>query len=345
MPQDGLKIIEGLKKGNPLLPVYCLYGDGYLIEEAVKDIKARVLSSPFKDMNYNSYDAKEADADAVISAAQTFPVMAQKRLVIVSRAEALPKSQQECFLSYIKKPADATCLVFIASGGKVDKRLSLFSEMDKANCLFHFKPPSDSQLPFWIKKEAQRLGKKITDDAIGVIIEATGSELMDIKQELEKLTLFIGERNHIEKEDVEAAVANGRVDTVFDLADSIGRKDLREAMINLRKLMEQKEEPVKILGMINRQFRIIWRVKALKENGATISGIASAIGLFPMYVEGYLKQGKDFSESGLRTIFKTLHNADIALKSGRQPPRLTMERLVMELCALLLSGHGVYRCR
>jgi len=38
MLQDGLKIIEGLKKGNPLLPLYCFYGDSYLIEEAVQDI-------------------------------------------------------------------------------------------------------------------------------------------------------------------------------------------------------------------------------------------------------------------------------------------------------------------
>lgn len=333
MPQDGLKIIEGLKKGGPLLPLYCFYGDSYLIEETVQDIKAKVLSSVFKDMNYNSFDAKEADADAVIGAAQTFPVMAQKRLVIVSRSETLSKSQQEGFLAYIKKPSATTCLIFVASGGKVDKRLSFFSELDKANCLFHFKPPSDAQLPFWVKKEAQRLGKKITDDATGAMLEATGNELMDIKQELEKLALFIGERGSIEKEDVKLAVTNGRVDTVFDLADSIGRKDLREAMINLKKLMEQKEEPVKILGMISRQFRIIWKVKALKKNGAAISSIASTLGLFPMYIDGYLKQGKDFSEAGLLKIFETLHNADIALKSGRQSPHMAMDRLVMELCA------------
>lgn len=332
MPQDGLKITEGLKKGSPLLPIYCFYGDSYLIEEAAQDIKARVLSSAFKDMNYNSFDAKEADADAVIGTAQTFPVMAQKRLVIVNRAEALSKSQQEGLLSYVKKPSGTTCLIFIASTGKIDKRLSFFSEMDKANFLFHFKPPSDAQLPSWVKKEAQRCGKSITDDAIGTMLEVTGSELMDIKQELAKLTLFVGERNNIEKADMELAVTNGRVDTVFDLADSIGRKDLREAVINLRKLMEQKEEPVKILGMISRQFRIIWRIKALKKKGAAINSIASTLGLFPTYIDGYLKQGKDFSEAGLLRIFKTLHNADITLKSGRQPPRLAIERLVMELC-------------
>ena len=332
MAQDGLKIIEAFKKGKELFPVYCFYGDSYLLEEAIYAIKAKVLSSAFKDMNYNSFDAKETDAEDIISIAQTFPVMSQKRLVMVNRAETLTKSQQEALLSYIKDPAKHTCLIFISSTGKIDKRLSFFSEMDKAGYLFNFKPPSDAELPSWIKKEAHSLGKKITDDATTVFLEAVGTELMDIKQEISKLVLFVGEKESIEKKDVEMVVANGRVDTVFDLADSIGRRSLREGMINLKKLIEQGEEPVKILGMIARQFRIIWRVKALKKNGATINSIASTLGIFSTYIDGYVKQGKEFDGRGLLRIFQILHDTDIALKSGRQPSHLVMERLILELC-------------
>src|SRR3989338_139159 len=332
MAQDGLKITEGLKKGKELLPVYCFYGDSYLIEEAVQDIKAKLLSSAFKEMNYNAYDAKEADAETIISTAQTFPVMAQKRLVFVSRAESLSKPKQEALLSYIKNPAATTCLMFRVSADKVDKRLSFFLELEKAGYLFHFKPPSDAQLPLWIKKEAQRLGKKIEDDAIGIFLEVVGSELMDIKQEIEKLVIFVGGRDTIEKKDVEMAVANGRIDTVFNLADSIGRRDLREGMINLKKILEQGEQPVKIMGMIARQFRIIWRVKALKKSGAAMNKIAQTIGIFPMYLDSYLKQERNFTQEGLLKVFKMLHNADIALKSGRQTPDMVMERLVLELC-------------
>ena len=339
MAQDGLKIIEGLKRGLPssasiggknLSPVFYFYGDSYLIEEAVQDIKAKALSSSFRDMNYHWFDAKEADADDIISIAQTFPVMSHKRLIVVGRAGALSKSQQGAILSYIKNPAPTTCLVFIAD--KIDKRLGFFSALDKANYLFYLKPLSDAELPSWIKKAAGEFGKKITDDAIGAILEAVGNELMDIKQEIDKLALFVGERNSIVIEDVEMAVTNGRVDTVFDLADSIGRRDLRKAIINLRKLIEHKEEPIKILGMITRQFRIIWRAKALNKKGVAVNSIASVVGTFPTYVKGYLKHGKGFSDEGLLRIFQMLHNTDIALKSGRQRPRMVMERLVMELC-------------
>lgn len=323
-------IIEGLKKGKELSPVFYFYGDSYLIEETVQDIKARALSSSFRDMNYHWFDAKEADADDIISIAQTFPVMSQKRLIVINRAGAFTKSQQGALLSYIKNPAPTTCLVFIAD--KIDKRLGFFSELDKANYLFYLKPLSDAELPLWIKKVAEGFGKKIADDAIGAILEAVGDELMDIKQEIDKLALFVGERSNIMIEDVKMAVTNGRVDTVFDLADSIGRKDLRKAIVNLRKLIEQKEEPIKILGMITRHFRIIWRAKALNKKGAAINSIASVVGTFPTYVKVYLNHGKGFDDEGLLKIFQKLHNTDIALKSGRQRPRMVMERLVMELC-------------
>ncbi|MBI5049110.1 MAG: DNA polymerase III subunit delta [Deltaproteobacteria bacterium] len=337
---NGAAIIEGLKKGKELLPVYCIYGDSYLMEEAVNAIKAMALSSAFKDMNYHSFDAKEADADDIISIAQTFPVMSQKRFVIVNRIETLSKSQQETLLLYTKDPAKHTCLILIPSAGRIDKRLSFFSWLDKANYLFHFKPLSDAELPSWIKKEVQRLGKKITDDAISIFLEAVGSELMDIKQEVDKLVLFVGEKEDIERKDVEAAVVNGRVDTVFDLADSIGRKNLREGLINLNKLIEQGEEPVKILGMIARQFRMIWRVKAMRKKRIAVNSIASALGTFPTYIDGYLKQGKDFSNEGLQTVFQILHLADIALKSGRQSPHMVMERLILELCS---NGNSEFR--
>jgi len=86
------------------------------------------------------------------------------------------------------------------------------------------------------------------------------------------------------------------------------------------------------MGMIARQFRIIWRVKALKKSGAAMNKIAQTIGIFPMYLDSYLKQERNFTQEGLLKVFKMLHNADIALKSGRQTPDMVMERLVLELC-------------
>jgi len=144
--------------------------------------------------------------------------------------------------------------------------------------------------------------------------------------------LFVGKREKIEKKDVEMAVANGRIDTVFDLADSLGKRDLRKGIVNLKRLMDQGEQPVKILGTISRQFRIMWRVKILKEKGTAVNGIAQQLGIFPSYVDGYLRQGNSFSTEELLSVFNILRGADIALKSGRQSAGMVLERLVLELC-------------
>lgn len=333
MTQDGLKIIDGLRKGKDILPIYCFYGDSFMIDEAIQYLKTKILSSSFKDMNYHTMDAKDGYAEDIISIAQTFPVMSPKRFIVVSRVETLSKTNQQAFLSYIKDPARHSCLIFISSTGKIDKRLGFFIELDKADYLVHFKTPRDADMPSLIKKEVAMLGKKIKDDAVGFLLEATGAELMDVKQEIIKLVLFVGERDSIEKKDVEFMVTNSRVDTVFNLADSIGKKNLREAMINLRQLALHGEQYVKILGVIARHFRIIWRVKTLKKNGAALGKIASTLAVFPSYVDGYVRQGRAFNDEGLLKIFEMFHNADIALKSSRQSPNMVIERLILELCA------------
>lgn len=322
---------DALKNESDMRPVMFFYGDDYLIEEKLQDIKAKALSPAFADMNYNAFDAKEADIDNIISIAQTFPVMSKKRLIVINRAEGLSKLQQDSFLEYIKNPSPTTCLVFTAE--KIDKRLGFFSALDKAKCLCYIKPLAEGEFPAWIRKEALRFGKKISDETIGVLLDALGNDLGDIKQELDKLTLFVGDRNNIGKEDVETVVSNSRVDTVFNLTDSIGSKDFKKAIININKLIDQKEEPVKILGMITRHFRIIWRAKGLSKKGVSPNSMASVLGVFtPRYLDGYIKQGRGFSAEGLLKIYQKLHKTDIALKSAKQHPLMIMEKLVMDLC-------------
>jgi len=324
--------MPGPSLGKVILPIYYIYGpETYLVDEEVKALKERVLSHPFKDLNYQTIYAKEADISTILGAAQTLPVMAPRRLILVKEAEALTHSQLEGLIPYINNPAPTTSLVLIAYTSKVDKRLSFFSILEKKGYLFYFGPLFRNQLPSWIKGEAKRLGKGITDEAIGGLLEVVGDDIGDIKGEMDKLALYVGERRVIDGADVEAVVASVRMDTIFDLTESIGRRELKRALLALQGVMERGEAPPKILAMIARQFRILWRVKALNKRGISGERLARLVGVSPNYLDGYMRQSKGFGEGGFLMIFKMLHRADIAIKSERLQG-LILERLVMDLC-------------
>lgn len=325
--------MPGPSLGKVILPIYYIYGtETYLMDEEVKALKERVLSHPFKDLNCQTFYAKEADTSTILGAVQTLPVMAPWRFVLVKEAEALTNSQLEGLIPYINNPVPTTSLVFIAYTSKVDKRLSFFSILGKRGYLFYFGPLFRNQLPSWIKGEARRLGKGITDEAIGRLLEVVGDDLGDIKGEMDKLALYVGENGMIDEADVEAVVAPVRMDTIFDLTESIGRRELKKALLALQRVMEGGEAPPKILAMIARQFRILWRVKTLDKKGVSKERFARLVGVSPNYLDGYMRQSKGFGEGGFLKIFKMLHRADMAIKSERLQG-LILERLVMDLCS------------
>ncbi|MBI5286450.1 MAG: DNA polymerase III subunit delta [Deltaproteobacteria bacterium] len=318
---------------NPILPVYYLYGsETYLIDEAVRVLKERVLSPGLKDLNCQTLYVKETDVPTIIFAAQTLPLMAQKRLVLVKEAEALTNPQSEGLIPYINNPAPTTCMVFVASINRVDKRFAFFSELEKMGYLFYFRSLTRGQLLSWIKGEVKRSGKEITDMAVEVLLDVVGEDMMDIKGELGKLIIFVGDCRVIDVDDVEAVVADVKIDTIFNLTESIGRRDLKGALKALHKVMKGGEVPVRILGMVARQFRILWKVKAMSKKGIPRARMAQLAGVFPSYLDGYISQSKGFAEEELFKVFNILRKTDAAIKSGRQQGFI-LEKFVVDLCS------------
>lgn len=324
---------DRIKKGN-ILPVYLLYGkEEFLIEDAINLLKDKTVQPDFKDLNYHVFHIKDSDISSIISTCQTAPFISDKRVVIVKGIESISTSESSELVEYIKRPCNTTSLILVALTGKIEKGSNLFSELDKRNYMFAFNSMSEKELPQWIRTEIRKTGKDISDAAIGHLIETTGKELSDLKKEIEKLTLFAGNKKTIDISDAEMTVSDIKMSSIFNFTDSLGKKDIKESLMALGKIIKTKEgeEPLKILAMITRQFRILLKMKTLNKRNTPKNKIAGMAGVSPFYIEKYLKQSDVFTEDELLRIFSKLYETDIALKSSRLH-RLILERLVMRLC-------------
>lgn len=322
---------DRLKKRD-ILPIYYIYGtEDFLIEEALNVLKATLVQPSFKDLNCQTFHIKESDIPSIISASQTLPFISGKRVVIVKGAEGINDAQTLELLEYVKNPCPTTSLILIANTGKIPKGNALFSELEKKGYLFAFNSLSKKELPLWIKTEIKNAGKDISKETLEYLINMVGEDLMDLKGEIEKLTLFVGDKKIIDLTDAETIISDIKMNSIFDFTDSVGKKDFKTALKALDKIIEVGETPVKILGMIARQFRILLKIKALKRKGTPTNKIAPIAGVSPFYLDGYIKQSSQFTENELLTTFNQLHKVDIALKSERLQG-LILEKLVMELC-------------
>ncbi len=316
---------------DEIRPVYYLYGEEtYLIEEAVRKIESRTISPDFKDFNCETYYGGSHTAEEIINAARTVPVMSQKRLIIVKEADCLSGGNLEGLASYLSNPSSSSCLVFI--GEKVDRRKRFFVNLQKYGVAAQLNHPKEREIPYWIRSLAERSHKDITRDAVTFLVEVVGGNLQEMYNEIEKVSIFIGDKSVIGLEDVEAVVTELKAENIFDLIDSMGNKDAEKALNILQKMLASGEEHLKILGMIMYRFRLIVRAKEMLEKGLPPPEVGKKLGVRGFFLKGFLQQVNRFSLHELKSAFGQFLNADLALKSSRVPKKLVLERLILDLC-------------
>lgn len=311
-------------------PVTLFYGDeDYLIEQEVARIRSAHVDPAFESLNYQVFEAPGFDIGTAISACETLPAFSQTRVVVIKGAGSLRADQQKKLTAYVEDPSPTTVLVLTAPG-KINRTTAFFKALKKRAVVKPFYRKKEGELVRWVVDEARAMGKKIAPATARRLVALAGTSLRDLKGELEKIVLYAGEREAIEDSDVSGVGLDCREDTVFDLSEAIGAKDLAGALRIYSKVAG--EPPVQVLGAISRQMRMLLKTKALVRRGVPAKGLASKLRVPPFAVEGYVKRSRRFTEAELRGVMKRLAAADRTLKSGGAPRDSVLPGLITELC-------------
>lgn len=303
--------------------------DRFSMEAAATRILDLVVSPQDRDFNFNRYDAKETDPQTVLDSAMTLPVFAARRLVWVRGAHQYSAAQLETFLAYLKEPVAETVLLF--SGEKIDGRRKFFQIFKKEGALVEFKKPFDNQIPQFVREQARVLGLTLTEEALAEFCRRGGSNLQELHGELVKLKAYLGEKTLVEEPEVRDIVSDTRADSIFDLANAVGRGNRGEAVRLLGRILEEGLAPLLILSMLVRHFRQLWITMELLEQGADRRELASKVGVNPYFIDGLIAQARQMKASQLRRAFDLFLETDLALKSSGAHPAARLEMLVLEL--------------
>ncbi len=321
---------KSLDRGE-IAPLYYFHGDEpYLIERGVKRLVQIAAPADTRDFNMDVYYGKDCSGDEILAAAQTLPMFAERRVVLVKRSGELSTAAMEKLAGYVEDPSPSTCLIF--EGEKIDQRKKFFLEVKKHGNLVELKRPYENQLGQFIREEAALHGKRIEPAAMEALIFLVGNNLHELAAEIEKVALFIGVRDTIGMTDIREIVSDTRVDSIFELTDAVGRKDLARALRTLNTILRDGEAPLMVLAMLSRHFRQLWRVGELSDKGVTSAEIAKAVGINPYFLKGIMEQARNYRVTELKGVFELLFATDLALKTSGGKPASLMERLLMDIC-------------
>lgn len=321
-----------LKKGA--LPRICyLYGEeSFLVDRATKLLLDLAVDPSLKDFNFNVFYGNESKGVDIADTAQTLPMFAERRAVLVKRAESLSAAACEVLLPYIQDPAAGTCLIF--TGTKIDQRKKFFIELKKHGELVEFKRLYDNKLSTFILSESKVHGKPIEPVAADLLSFLIGNNLQELSSQIEKLVVFAGSHPRITLEDVRAVASSSKAFTVFELARFLCARDLQNSLKSLDTLFRNGEETPMMIGALARHFRQLWRVREMLDRKETKSDIGREVGINPYFLDDVITQARNFKRGELQSILNELFRCDLASKTGGGQPYTLMHGFVAGICSV-----------
>ena len=122
-------------KAKVFMPVYLLHGEEpYYIDVLSKLFQENVLEDHERDFNETIVYGKDADVLAVISEAKGYPMMAERRLVIIREAQELKDIDK--LETYLEQPNPTTVLILAHKYKKIDARKKVSKLISKVGEVF-----------------------------------------------------------------------------------------------------------------------------------------------------------------------------------------------------------------
>lgn len=216
-------------------PVYILMGEeSYYLDQIIDTLEKSVIPEEDKDFDQSIFYGAEADLEIVESSARQYPMMADKRLVILKEAQSLhnAKNAIERLAPYVSRPSGTTIFALVFKGDTLKASSQLLKSAAASNAVIFTSPLlRDYQLAAPIKEYCNSRRYSIDDKASQLLIEFIGSNLSKLFGEIEKLIVASrGKTRRITCELIEENIGISKDFNNFELISALTTRNYAKAV-------------------------------------------------------------------------------------------------------------------
>jgi len=301
---------------------YLLFGG----EIYLKELYLTRLKKKYADGEMNIYTFRGAfDPEDVRDVIDGISLFGERKLVLIRDSGFFNASRE---LDFLDNAGDSgTTVVFVEDSA--DRRTATFKNFLKKGAVFECKAATESDIRKLLGAEARAAGRQLTPGAADVMLEGIGTDITELRNELEKLILYVPDGAQITETDVRKVCELSLSARIFDLTDAVVRGDRAGGLKILEALLAEKESPLGILSMIGRAWSNLYKVKLLLSEGASQSDIQRRTGQKPYPVKKQCEQARRFSLEEIERELKLVLDMDLAVKTGEITDRLALELVVL----------------
>ncbi|MCL4539808.1 MAG: DNA polymerase III subunit delta [Bacteroidetes bacterium] len=296
--------------------LYLIHGsEDYFIEKAVTLLIDNAVSKKDRSFNLDVFDGTESNSDNVLSSMLSFPFAGEHRLTVVRKFDKMEKRYRLDIVRHLSEVPESNIVCFVA--GEIKTSDEPYNQLPSFAESVTFNKLKGTDLTGFLSDTSASLGKEMEPGAVDLLVELSGDSLGDLVSEVEKLSLYVGNKEKISIDDVNTVVGKSRNFNIFELQRAIGQKNSRRSQEIAGKMLETGEKPVYINFMLTRYFLSLLQVKHHIGKGVNTKDICTKVfGRWNPYVEEYISAARAYSVPELKRAITTLLDADVKLKTG-----------------------------
>lgn len=284
-------------------PVSLIHGDDdYAVKQRARQVYQQ-WSEELGGMDHEIIDAQVANSGEALKALsrlreslQTLPFFGSGKVVWLQNCNFLGDDRTASASAVTETLAEISqelksfvwqTVRLLVSAGKVDKRKTFYKTLEKLGSVESFAAWSlddkdwAGQAEAVARRALKARKKEISEEALAELINRVGPHSQQLANEIEKVSLYVGEKNEIDLAEVRLVVIRNKQARAFAVAEALGDRDLPKL---LRALDEE-----------------LWEIKFDKQKSEIgllygfISKVRAMLFLKEMIREGWIKADSDYS--------------------------------------------------
>ena len=332
------QIINDVKNGN-FAPVYLLMGtEPYYPDLVCDEIIKYALTDSERDFNQTVFYGLDTDAGTVASECRSYPMMAERRLVVLKEAQSM--KTLEDLATYASEPMESTVLVILMHGASADKRRALYKNVQKKGVVLVSDALRDYEMPQWITSFYKSRGLDIEPAAAALLAEYAGTDMSRIMLETEKMQKNLPEGTvRVNAADIEKNVGISRQFSIFELTKALSYMKAEKAL-KIAAYIGNGPKFMLLLAtapLYTHFYRILKYEAALLKNPAmSKSDRAKLLGVNPYFMEEYDVAARNYPIRRCMKVISLLEEYDFKGKGGGSG-EASQGDLLMELVSKILN--------
>ena len=314
-------------------PVLLLAGPERMLRNQVISFLVRLHGRDGGQVELVRIDAGEVRLGAILEEAASGSLLASHRIIHVVEADSLRAPSGSPDLAslerYMEGPNPSSTLVLSAE--TANRARQPFKLLSQRAAVVECAPLRGAALRGWITGYLRGRGYAMHPAGAALIEELLGFDLFLVKNALDKVMLYCGERRRIEYEDLERAMQSSREHAIWELTNAIGNRQASGALGKLSLMLDEGKHPLQIAAALQNQIRLLIIIRSLLEKRLPRQEVIAKAGL-RYRPDRVFEQARQFSSAELRRAHRLLFDLENSIKSAGPEDRFMLEACVLNIC-------------